>query len=78
MRKFTSDSLYLAFSKDGLNFKVLSKPFAEQNIYRSSIFPMKTDDETIDFGAIIANKSGVFKYREFQLNKEKLDACLSK
>lgn len=78
VRKFTSDSLYLAFSKDGLNFKVLPKPFAEQNIYRSSIFPMKTDDETIDFGAIVAYKSGVFKYREFQLNKAKLDACLSK
>lgn len=78
VRKFTSDSLYLAFSKDGLNFKVLPKPFAEQNIYRSSIFPMNTDNETIDFGAIVAYKSGVFKYREFQLNKAKLDACLSK
>ncbi|WP_210150515.1 hypothetical protein [Chryseobacterium scophthalmum] len=78
VRKFTSDSLYLAFSKDGFNFKVLPKPFAEQNIYRSSIFPMKKDNETIDFGAIVAYKSGVFKYREFQLNKAKLDACLSK
>lgn len=78
VKKFTSDALYLAFSKDGLNFKVLSKPFVEHDIYRSCIFRMNSNSETIDFGAIMAFKSGVFKYREFQLNKAKLDACLSK
>ncbi|PJJ68253.1 hypothetical protein CLV73_2290 [Chryseobacterium geocarposphaerae] len=78
VRKYTSDMLYLAYSKDGLNFKVLAKPFVEQNTYRSCFFPMHTDNENIDFGAIIAYKSGVFKYREFQLNKKKLDACLTK
>lgn len=78
VRKYTSDTLYLAFSKDGLNFKVLPKPFVDNNAYRSCIFPMNTDNEVIDFGAIIAYKSGVFKYREFQLNKAKLDICLSK
>jgi hypothetical protein len=45
--------LYLAYSKDGLNFKVLEKPFVEQNTYRSCFFPMHTDNENIDFGAII-------------------------
>ncbi|WP_426274305.1 hypothetical protein ACN9MN_09610 [Chryseobacterium sp. S-02] len=78
VRKYTSEMLYLAYSKDGLNFKVLAKPFVEQNTYRSCFFPMNTTNETIDFGAIVAYKSGVFKYREFQLNKSKLDACLSK
>lgn len=78
VKKYTSDSLYLAFSKDGINFKVLPKPFVEHNIYRSCIFPMKTSNKTIDFGAIVAYKSGEFKYREFQLDKSKLDACLSK
>lgn len=78
VKKYTSEMLYLAYSKDGLNFKVLSKPFVEQNTYRSCFFPMNVNSETIDFGAIIAYKSGVFKYREFQLNKKKLDACLSK
>nr|WP_314495315.1 hypothetical protein [uncultured Chryseobacterium sp.] len=78
VKKCTSDSLYLAFSKDGLNFKVLSKPFVEHNAYRSCIFPMKINNETIDFGAVFAYKSGVFKYSEFQLEKGKLDACLSK
>lgn len=78
VRKYTAEMLYLAYSKDGLNFKVLPKPFVEQNTYRSCIFPMHKDSENIDFGAIIAYKSGIFKYREFQLNKAKLDACLSK
>ncbi|SHL52402.1 hypothetical protein SAMN05444267_101940 [Chryseobacterium polytrichastri] len=78
VKKYTAESLYLAFSKDGLNFKVLPKPLVEHNTYRSSIFPMNTNNETIDFGAVIAYKTGIFKYREFKLNKEKLDACLSK
>ena len=78
VKKYTSESLYLAFSKDGLNYKVLPKPLAEHNTYRSCIFPMNINNETIDFGAIIAYKTGVFKYREFQLNKAKLDECFSK
>ncbi|MCU7618345.1 hypothetical protein NZ698_14185 [Chryseobacterium sp. PBS4-4] len=78
VKKYTAESLYLAFSKDGLNFKVLPKPLVEKNTYRSCVFPMNTDSETIDFGAVIAYKSGVFKYREFKLNKAKLNACLTK
>ncbi len=78
VKKYTAESLYFAYSKDGINFKVLPKPMVEKNAYRSSVFPMKTDDENIDFGAVIAYKTGVFKYREFQLNKKKLDSCLAK
>lgn len=78
VKKYTSESLYIAFSKDGLNFKVFPKPLVESNTYRSCIFPMNSNNEVIDFGAIIAYKTGVFKYRKFQLNKAKLDECLSK
>lgn len=74
--KFTADALYLAVSEDGLNFKVLPKPMVEHNVYRSCIFPMQITDDTIDFGAVIAYKTGIFKYREFQLSKEKLDNFL--
>lgn len=77
VKKYTSESLYLAFSKDGINFRVLPKPLVEHNTYRSCIFPMATNNENIDFGAVIAYKSGVFKYREFNLSKTKLDECLS-
>lgn len=78
VKKYTAESLYLAFSKDGLNFKVLPKPLVEKNAYRSCVFPMNTNNETINFGAVIAYKTGVFKYREFKLNKAKLEACLAK
>lgn len=78
VKKYTADSLYLAFSKDGLNFKVFPSPLVEHNTYRSCIFPMSTTDENISFGAIIGYKTGIFKYRQFQLNKKKIDDCLSK
>jgi hypothetical protein len=78
VKNFTSDSLYLAFSKDGLNFKVFSKILVEHDAYRSCIFPLKVTDDLIDFGAVIGYKTGVFKYREFALSKKKLDECLSK
>jgi len=76
VKKYTSESLYIAVSKDGYNFKVFPKPLVESNAYRSCIFPMHTDNDNIDFGAIVGLKSGVFKYRTFQLNKLKLEACL--
>ncbi|RXM40669.1 hypothetical protein BOQ62_04970 [Chryseobacterium sp. CH21] len=77
VRKYTADSLYLAVSKDGLNFKVFPKLLVKNNAYRSCIFPMITTNEVINFGAVIAYKTGVFKYREFQLSKQKLDDFLS-
>lgn len=76
VKKYTADALYLAYSKDGINFVVLAKPMVEKNVYRSAIFPMKSDDEAIDFGAVIGFKSGEFKYREFKLNKQKLESAL--
>lgn len=78
VRRYTAESLYLAVSKDGMNFKVLPKALVEQNAYRSCVFPMTTSSEDINFGAVIAYKTGVFKYREFQLSKQKLDDCLAK
>ncbi|MGJ1264681.1 hypothetical protein [Sphingobacterium spiritivorum] len=76
VKKYTADALYLAYSKDGINFVVLAKPMVEKNVYRSAIFPMKSNNETIDFGAVIGFKSGEFKYREFKLDKQKLESAL--
>ncbi len=78
VKNLTSDSLYLAFSKDGLNFKVFPKALVEHEAYRSCIFPLKINDDIINFGAVIGYKTGVFKYREFGLSKKKIDECLLK
>lgn len=76
VKKCTSEILYLAVSKDGLNFKVFPKPLADKNAYRSCVFPMHSNAEKIDFGAVIGFKNGVFTYREFHLNKLNLNQWL--
>lgn len=73
VKRYTSESLYLAVSKDGLNFKVFPKPMVEHNAYRSCVFPMHSTTELIDFGAVIGFKNGVFTYREFHINKSNLN-----
>lgn len=75
VKKYTSEALYVAYSKDGINYQVFPKAILEQNAYRSAIFPMKTDEKIIQMGAMIATKSGEFRYREFTLSKEKIDNC---
>jgi len=75
LKKYTSEALYVAYSKDGINYQVFPKAILEQNAYRSAIFPMKTDEKIIQMGAMIATKSGEFRYREFTLSKEKIDNC---
>ncbi|PTT33758.1 hypothetical protein DBR28_14265, partial [Chryseobacterium sp. HMWF028] len=60
VKKYTSESLYLAVSKDGLNFKVFPKSMVDKNAYRSCIFPMNSDSEKMNFGAVIGFKNGVF------------------
>jgi hypothetical protein len=75
--QYTADLLYLAYSKDGLNFEVLPKPLIEQNAYRSAIFPLATTDKKIQFGAILAYKTGEFKYKEFRLSKARLNESVN-
>ncbi|KGE13911.1 hypothetical protein [Sphingobacterium deserti] len=76
VKKYTSDLLYLAFSKDGLNYNVVPKPIVESNAYRSAIFKKNVTSDYIDFGAILGFKNGAFSYREFRLEKLILDkAC---
>ena len=77
VKKSTADLLYLAYSSDGLNFKVLSKPLIDQNAYRSAIFPMATSNNTIQFGAIFSYKTGEFKYKEFKISKSYLDDMIA-
>ncbi|WP_294185514.1 hypothetical protein [uncultured Sphingobacterium sp.] len=76
VKKYTAELLYVAYSKDGLNFKVLPKPLLKNNAYRSSIFPMGSNESLIKMGAVIGNKSGEFRYREFTLNKDKIEQSL--
>ncbi|MCW8312124.1 hypothetical protein K7A41_12890 [Sphingobacterium sp. InxBP1] len=77
VRKYTSELLYIAYSKDGLNFKVFPKPLLKNNAYRSSIFPMGSTDRLIKMGAMIGNKSGEFRYREFTLDKDRIEKSLN-
>lgn len=78
VKKFTSESLYLAFSKDGVNYKVIPKMMVDYNGYRSSVFPMSSDAEHINFGAVVATKNGIFTYREFKLSKQKIEDAFAK
>ncbi|UIR56301.1 hypothetical protein LZQ00_00395 [Sphingobacterium sp. SRCM116780] len=73
VKKYTSEALYIAYSKDGLHYKVCPKAILEHNAYRSAIFPMNSDEKIIHMGAMIATKSGEFRYKEFLLNKDKID-----
>lgn len=73
VKNYKCESLYIAYSKDGINYKVFPKAILEHNAYRSAIFPMKSDEHSIQMGAMIANKSGEFRYREFTVSKEKID-----
>ncbi len=76
VKSYTSDDLYIAYSKDGVNFKVHPKPVVSGGVYRSCIFPMNTTSQFIEFGSIIGMKSGQFKYRKFKTNKNVLKKIL--
>ncbi len=71
--RFTSDMNYLAYSKDGIHFRVFEKPLASANVYRSSVFPKISSSKKIEFGAVIGYKSGAFGYREFTIDKQVLE-----
>ncbi|WP_104384322.1 hypothetical protein [Sphingobacterium sp. HMA12] len=71
--RYTSDMNYLAYSKDGVNFRVFEKPLASWNVYRSAVFAKSSSLTKIEFGAVIGYKSGAFGYREFKLDKKVLE-----
>lgn len=72
VKRYTSEALYLAFSKDGLNFNVYPKAIVTSHVYRSSIFPTGDTEEKMDFGAVIGLRTGEFKYRKFSIKKQLL------
>lgn len=72
VKRYTSEELYLAFSKDGVNFNVFPKAIVTSNVYRSSIFPTGDINEKMDFGAVIGLRTGEFKYRKFSIKKQLL------
>lgn len=76
VKSYTSEDLYIAFSKDGDNFKVLPKPIVSGNAYRSCLFPLNRDNNNIEFGSVVGLKSGQFKYRKFKVDKHKLKRML--
>lgn len=72
VKRYTSEELYLAFSKDGLNFNVYPKAIVKSNVYRSAIFPMEDTKDKVGFGAVIGMRSGEFKFRKFSVKKQLL------
>lgn len=74
--RYSSESIYLAVSTDGLNFKVFPYPLVERNAYRSSIFKMASDESVIHFGAMLGFKNGEFQFKEFKISKERLVKAL--
>lgn len=76
-KSFTSEDLYLAYSKDGNNFKVHPEAIVKGGSYRSCLFPMLVDSNAIQFGSVVGLKSGKFKYRKFKVNKFTLKKMLS-
>jgi len=71
--RYSSDLNYLAYSKDGIHFRVFETPLASSNVYRSAVFAKSSSANDIEFGAVIGYKSGAFGYREFKLNKKALE-----
>lgn len=76
VKRYTSEELYLAFSRDGIHFNVFPKAIVTSGVYRSSIFPIGDTDERIEFGAIIGLRTGEFKYRRFSIKKKLLKELL--
>ncbi|WP_240452787.1 MULTISPECIES: hypothetical protein [Sphingobacterium] len=72
VKRYTSEELYLAFSRDGVNFNVFPKAIVTSNVYRSCIFPMGESNDKIEFGAVIGLRTGEFKYRKFSIKKQLL------
>lgn len=76
VKSYISDDLYLAYSKDGDNFKVYPEPLVKGSAYRSCLFPIAKDPKSIEFGSVVGMKSGQFKYRKFKVNKMNLKKVL--
>ncbi|MGV6944946.1 hypothetical protein [Sphingobacterium kyonggiense] len=72
VKKYTSDLLYLAYSKDGINFIVDPKPVISYLAYRSAIFLKQTDSKFMDFGMVIGTKDGNFNYAEIRVDKDRI------
>ena len=72
VKKSMGDALYLAYSRDGVNFRVCKKAIEEHNAYRSCVFPVSSDKNTIYLGAMVANTQGHFKYTELKIRKDKM------
>ncbi|MEI5984947.1 MULTISPECIES: hypothetical protein [Sphingobacterium] len=73
VKKYTSDLLYLAYSKDGINFLVEGAPIVKERAYRSTIFAMDKNNHHIEFGLILGSKVGQFKFAKIKVDTEKIE-----
>lgn len=64
------DALYLAYSKDGINFRVINQPLFEKNTYKSSLSPISSNSEKVNFKLYRSVKStGKIELYDFSINK---------
>ena len=47
--KSNGDAIYLAYSKDGINFKVIEKPLFASDTYKSALVPISSDKDQVKF-----------------------------
>lgn len=63
-----SDSLWLAYSGDGWNFKVLENPVYPRNVYRSCMIFKPSTDNRINIDMYIGNRSGYIELHNIKLS----------
>ena len=73
VKKYTSDLLYLAYSKDGINFLVDPNPIVKEKAYRSALFAMEKNNHHLQFGVILGYKNGQFKFAKINVDTEKIE-----
>jgi len=68
--KSHGDALYLAYSKDGISFKVIDKPLFDKDTYKSTIVPISFDKDQVKFKLYRSVKSkGTIELYDLILHK---------
>ncbi|MGJ1196627.1 hypothetical protein ACR777_09760 [Sphingobacterium spiritivorum] len=63
VNNYYGNELYIAYSQDGINFKVINTPLSPSGAYKSAMYPIKADGNEIQLGLYRAdNKTGVISY----------------
>ena len=68
--KSNGDAIYLAYSKDGINFKVIEKPLFASDTYKSALVPISSDKDQVKFKLYRSVKTkGTIELYDLTLNK---------